>query len=216
MIKLSVKIKPKPHLTEQAAKQMPFALSLAIRNTAEDARKAEYARMGRIFTVRRPKWVFKSIKHKPQASKRQGADMHSKLAIDPPGGMKRADIIAKFERGGQKIARQAPMLSIPVGVRRTKAGIISKANRPEALGFTKGARNRPQKGRKRTYLIPRVGIFQRVGRGKRAKSRMLYHFQRSVPIPKVLGFVDTVKRTVARTFGRHFSEAFKRAMRTAR
>jgi len=216
MINLSIEIKPKPRLTKQAAKQMPFALSLAIRSTAEDARKAEYTRMGRVFTVRRPRWVFKSIKHKPQASKRQGADMHSKLAIDPPGGLKRADILAKFERGGQKTARQAPMLSVPIEARRAKSGIITRANRPEALGFPKGRRSTRQKGRKRTYLVPRVGIFQRVGKGKRARSRLLYHFERSVPIPKTLGFVATVKKTVAQRFGHNFRAAFRRAMGTAR
>ncbi|MHC5059306.1 MAG: hypothetical protein ACYTKD_32025, partial [Planctomycetota bacterium] len=44
------------------AEQLPFATSKAINDTAKDAQKAQRAGMARRFTVRRPTFVFRSIK----------------------------------------------------------------------------------------------------------------------------------------------------------
>ncbi len=192
------------------ARQVPFALKVAINETLKDMQKAQRAHQRRVFTVRRPSFVDQSVKIKPFASKQT---LTGTMSIDPPGGHKRADILTKFERGGIKRPRRRHLV-LPVKARRTRAGIVSTRNRPKALKLRR--RGRSVRGERRTFVVRDVGIFQRVNRGRRSRVRLLFAFLRQVPIDRRLDFVANAERTVARRFDRHFDRAFDRAVRTAR
>ncbi len=191
--------------------QLPYAMALAINDTLKDAQQTQRLYQRRVFTVRRPKWVDRAVKIKPFATKRT---LEGRMSVDPPGGQRRADILTKFETGGRKQSRRGRHVAIPIEARRTKAGIVQRGQRPKALGLVR--RGRGARGKRRTFLVPHVGIFQRVGRGRRSRVRLLYLFEHSVPIPASLRFVENAKDTVHEKFGPNFSRGMDRAMRTAR
>ena len=231
MLKIEVKFDRFPRLPEMAAKQIPFATSKAINATAKDFQKAERRQLEQRFTLRRPQFIKRSIRisRGDFATKRK---LEATIRVDvPPKGPKMDELLGKFEKGGRKVARQAPELSIPIGVRRGKTGVVPKGQRPTALGFPKSQRRRVSKGKARTFLIPSFGIFKRVGRRvkrrggrprgliaelKAGRIRLLYGFKGMVPLPADLGFVDTARKTVTRRYGPNFHRAFEDAMRTAR
>ena len=198
-------------ILDGTARQLPFAMARAINGTAKDVQRAQTGRIRQVFTIRRPSFATRAVKIKPFARKDR---LEAKLQIEPPGGKARADIFAKFEKGGIKRPR-GQHLAIPRGARRGKSGIVTKANRPRALGLQR--KGRTVRGRKRTFIIPNVGIFQRVGRGRgRSKVRLLYSFHRQVPIDRRLRFVATAEKVVPRVFPGHFRREFAHAVRTAR
>ncbi len=193
------------------AKQTSFALSVAINDTLKDAQKVQRAHQRRVFTVRRPRFVEQAVKIKPFATKRT---LTGTMAIDPPGGKRTSDILAKFESGGRKRVREGRHLAIPVGARRTKAGVISRRNRPKSFRFKRVGRS--PRGERRTFIMPGIGIFQRVGRRRNSRIRMLYRFKTSVPIDRRLDFIQNAERVVQQMFDRNFDRAFDRAVATAR
>ena len=194
----------------QFSKQMPFAISTAINETLKDGQRAQRAHQRSTFTVRRPQFVDKAVKIKPFANKRT---LEGSMLIDPPGGQARADILAKFESGGRKQPKRKH-IAIPVGARKSRAGIVTRANRPKALNLTR--KGKAVRGDKRTYVVPNVGIFQRKGKGKRSKSKMLYAFKGSVPIPRNLRFIRNFERIVERRFDGHMIAALNKAIATAK
>lgn len=193
------------------ARQLPFAMARSINATAKDVKKAQTNRILQVFTIRRRSFASRAVKIKPFARKDR---LEAHVKIEPPGGQARADIFAKFEKGGTKRPR-GQHLAIPRGAKRGKTGIVTRANRPRALGLQR--KGRTIRGRKRTFIIPDVGIFQRTGRGRgRSKVRLLYSFHRQVPIDRRLRFVATAEKVVPRVFPGHFRTEFARAVRTAR
>ncbi len=193
------------------AKQTAFALSVAINDTLKDAQKVQRAHQRRVFTVRRPRFVEQAVKIKPFATKRT---LTGTMAIDPPGGRRTSDILAKFESGGRKRVRQGRHLAIPIEARRTKAGVVSRRNRPKGFKFKRVGRS--IRGERRTFIIPDVGIFQRVGRRRNSRIRLLYRFKTSVPIDRRLDFIANAERVVRQMFDRNFERAFDRAVTTAK
>jgi len=196
------------HLNKMAANQAPFATSKAINETAKDFQKVQTAHMRKEFIERNPVFINRAVKINPFANKRR---LSATVQIEPPGGQRTADILAKFEEGGTKRPREGRHLAIPIEARRTKRGIISRAERPRAFQFREIGKRIV--GLKRTFIIPGIGIFQRRGKGK---VRLLYAFERAVSIPPALDFVENATRVVRIMFRRHFRKAFQQALRTAR
>ncbi len=209
------------------ARQLPFAMARTINASAKDFQKFQRNHMQNVFTVRRRNFVLRSVKIKPFANKRR---LEATVSIDPPGGQRRADILVKFEEGGTKRSRRAGgSVAVPIAVRKSRQSIIRKRDRPRSFAFRKVGRS--LRGKRRTFLIPGVGIYQRVGAkkaGRRLASsvktrrvrdlniRLLYSLRPSVEIPKSLRFIANAKKVVPRVFPGHFKTEFARALRTAR
>ncbi len=82
--------------------------------------------------------------------------------------------------------------------------------RPKGFRFKRVGRS--IRGERRTFIIPGVGIFQRVGRRKNSRIRLLYRFKTSVPIDRRLDFIANAERVVQQMFDRNFDRAFDRAV----
>ena len=136
-------------LITEIGKQLPFGIMLAINDTLKDAQKLQRTYQRGIFTVRRPLFVDRAVKIKPFATKRT---LEGRMSIDPPGGRSRRDILTKFESGGRKQSRRGRHVAIPIGARRTKAGIVQRGQRPKALGLVR--RGRGARGKRRTFVCP--------------------------------------------------------------
>ncbi len=205
--------------------QLPFAIKEAINDTAKDAQRAQRAGMPQRFTIRRKAWVERGIKIKPFATKRR---LVATIAVDPPGGESRADILTRHEERGFRVPFKGRALAVPIEARANKQDVVAKRNRPKAFAFREMVRGtggtRVFKGQKRTFMIQRPDgtgwILKRTGRGKHGSlfegTSVLYVLDKSVPIESRLQFVNTVTDTVQVTFKGHFSRSFDRAVRTAR
>lgn len=179
--------------------QMRFAMSKALNDTANDAQRAIQDSLSQRFTLRRPEFIKRTIK-------RERKDMATKdnlvavVRIDPT-----RDVLAKFEDGGTKTPTSGKAIALPTeAVRRTKAQIITKTQRPKALlasgkAFSKGGR-----------------LLMKIGRGVGAALRTAYVFKASVKIPKRLGFVDTANAAVDANWVRRAEAAIARAIATMR
>lgn len=194
--------------------QVPFATSKALNELAKLFQRKQTDAILEDFTVRDRTFMRRAVKIKPFARKRS---LFAQVQIEPPGGARTADILAKFERGGTK-RPQGSRLAIPQEVRRTKTGKIRTNLRPSKLNL-KSVSGQLSEGDQRTFSIRRSGgrggIFQRVGRGARSKVRLLYAFIPRARIRPRLGFIKRAK-SVAKEFGPLFDRAYRAALRTAK
>lgn len=197
--------------------QIPFSTSRAINATAKDFQRVQRRHMADEFEVRRKRFVEGAVKIKPFATKRR---LEAVVSIDPPGGKARADILTKFESAREKFPYSGNTIAVPVDVRRTASGLVSRPLRPGNLGLHHVA-GRMSKGDRRTFAI-RDGeggtgaIFQRFGRRGATSIRILYLLVKRVPIDPGLDFYENAERVVAREFQGHFDREFTNAVRTAR
>jgi hypothetical protein len=213
MIDVEVHVEDALRAVRMVAQQMPFAVSIAVKNLALDFQAAERQRLAQIFTLRRPDFVEKQgVKMLQWPTK---ADPTAIVGTDP-----KADFLAKFEDGGEKTARSGGSLSLPVDARRNKHDIITPANRPRALIDAAKA--------KRIFVVrpgdtdPRVaklapGIYQRIGRhGGHDRLKLLFAFEPHAEIPATLGFHETAVRIAQERWPQRFAEAMAQAIATAR
>ncbi len=188
-------------------RQAPYALSVALNNTANAVQSAVRDSLSDRFTLRRKTFVENTIyrqsgvdwatKTKPQATVRVRDTPDSKGRVP--------DFLAQHEDGGTKTPRDGRSIAIPLpGARRNKGDIVTVANRPRALLAKK------QAFRKDDLLL------KRTGRGKRAKLTALFVFKRSVRIRPRLGMEATAERVVPDVWERIAGAAIDRALATAK
>ena len=216
-------------LLAAATGQLPFATSLAINNTAKDFQRVQIAGMFQRFTIRRPTYARRAVKIKPFATKHK---LEARVSIDPPGG--KPQVFGRHEEPGVEHP-EGRHFTIPVEVRRTGAGIVSKRDRPRNFGFVKigsGPKAEVWKGRRRTFMIRYHGgggvIYQRTGprggggsrsvgsQGRDRNLKVLFRLVEFARLEDRLQFVDTGQETVRKKFDANFAAAYERALRTAR
>ena len=202
-------------------RQLPFVFKVAINDTALDVQKAITARIMKVFTIKGRFFASRAAKLKPFATKQS---LSATVAIDPPGGKKRADIFAKFETPSIKTPRGGRHIAIPKDVPRYLRRTRSRPSPLKTLNLRRvGGTIR---GERRTFVIPGVGVFQRIGRQvkrgvRRAarsvanKLRILFLFVRRAMIDDRLEFIDTAKKVVKDVFPKHIHNSFERAAATA-
>lgn len=205
--------------------QLPFATKNALNAVALDVQVAERAHLIESFKLRRPDWANRSIKIIHFATK---AEPFATVAVSPPGGEARADILGKFENDTEKSAIGSHGVAVPLDPRRNKSDIIVKGQRPGAFHLHReGNRIVGDNG---TYVVKlsdgRELLLQRKDLGKRAaktagrgtsdRATLLYLFVTHVRINPVLRFVPTADIIVNRMWATRFGEAFAQAMASAR
>ncbi len=181
-------------------RQIPFATAKALNDVANDAQRAIQGGLAQRFTLRRPDFILRTIKRERPADFASKTSLVATVRVDP-----RRDILAKFEEGGTKAPVSGRAIAIPTSqVRRTKAQLVQKSQRPRALLASGRAFSKDGK------------LLVRVGRGAKALLRAAYIFKPAVRIPRRLGFVETATATVDRQWESRASEAVARAVATMR
>lgn len=132
-------------------------------------------------------------------------------------------MLERHERGGVHIAPNEPFFIPTKALRSGDTDLVPRAMYPSFLGLAdrrgvagetipggrrgavrtflgskisnKGRRTAGLKGLGGTFLVPNVGIFQRIGTGQR-DVRMIWSFRRRISIPPRLEYVLTIKNTV--------------------
>lgn len=203
-------------------KKIAYAVANAINKTAKLAQRAIQLHAGDIFKIRRPDFIKRQVAIlKPFASASQGRPF-AEIAV----GQKPRLLLPMFEQGGSRSgfvgknvavpfiggARLSPESQVPesltvkgLKIRAFSGGKrLTKRTRPGAAGA------KQYKGLLGSYLVPEVGIFQRIGRAIRGK--ILYAFARQVRIPAGLDFVDTVQGIADRNFAKFLREEISAAV----
>jgi hypothetical protein len=206
------------------AGQLPFAASVALNNLADDAQMAIRQTLPQHFTLRRPDFIDRTI-YIANADRAKKDHLAVTLRVDP-----RRNFLAKFETGGEKTGQGGKMLAVPIIRASDKTLLITRGN-PLALKKIMADIDQ-KKGRFRTprrkgdpkpllrqsqsvYLVKSAKgtfVIQRTG----ATTRVLYAFERQVPIQPELHFVDTARVAVIANADRRFEEAVAYAIATMR
>ena len=173
--------------------QMRFAASLALNLTAKGIQAEEREGLKERFTIRRA-YVLQGIKISKFSTKR---NLEAHIEVDPSRGF-----LFKFEEGGITRPRGRSFAVPTKAAKRTKTGVLRRAQRPKALELKfhgRGSKAEVFKGKRRTFLIRRAdgsgAIFQRVGRKRSGDLRHLFSFTPEAQIDPDLQF-ELTARTV--------------------
>jgi hypothetical protein len=201
-------------------KQLPFAISKALNDTAKDFQADERVHMHDIFHVNRDQWVNRNVKITHFAKK---AGLWAEIAIAPPG--EKSDILGKFEDETEKTPSQGHALAIPVDAKRTGAGVLSNSIRPRNLNLQQvSSRNglTIYRGDNNTLMLQRADgtglILQRNARhepGARDGTVLFILTPHAKLLPN-LQFEVIGEHTVDERFAERFDAAWDLAMETAR
>lgn len=182
--------------------QAPFALSVAINGVTNDAQTSIREGYKQRFSLRRPDFILREGAKRTKAATKR--DPQATLQVS-----ERAEFLTRFEDGERKTPKDGKALAVPLNVRRNKSNIIPASQRPPALYASKSA----AAGR----VFSKAGLLlQRVGRGAKAVTRVLYVWKPSVRTPKLLQFHATANTAVDKNWTKRAMEAVDRAISTAR
>lgn len=227
-------------MTELERNQLPFATSKAINGTLLAFQKAEQGELRDQFLLRRTRWVLQGVKINREDFARKDK-LEGRVHLD-----RQRDFLEKFERGGIKRPRSGRSLAIPKEIRKNPRTIISAERRPKAFHFPlQPQRSGPlaqvflltrekriiRRGKvvgldpragavQRLFMIRRHdgtgGIYERLGRGRGSRTKLLYLFTPRARIEPQLNWHFTAHKTVRAEWPRQFAAAFAHALRTAR
>jgi hypothetical protein len=188
-------------LTAAVLRQLPYATNNAITRTAKEAVDAGQKEITADLQVRK-KFILNRIRIL-QYSK--VGNLTAVIGIDPK--VQGAPLILGFlEEGGTKEPTKGPDIAIPL------TGEAPRPSFPDpvatSLRYT-NLRFENRKGRKKTFLIPNVGIFQRVAAGDSPDSTVLiYSFKPSAKLPQHIHLRNAMLQVIGKRFAPIFSEEF--------
>ncbi len=207
-------------------KNLAYSTAQALNDTAKEAQADERERVQQVFTVRNPQFILRLIKIGQFASVKSNRPFVDIFIDQRP--LKSKVLLPIFERGGEKTSDFGGNVAVPITggpARPTFATPVAPRWRVPALRFVKGKESLNKKigvlphaaaiqkanssgavwkGRLGTYLIPNVGIFQRVGN----KSVLVYTFKKSVRLDNRLQFGATVEKTFNAVYRDNFERIF--------
>ena len=197
------------------AKQIPFATSVAINNTAFDVRKAEQEAIGSAFDNPLA-WT----KRAPRVEKSNKRRLIARVYLDEST----LDVLAHHVEGGPRVPRDVVANLRRKGVMRAGEYTTYAPGYVNARGNITLGRWRKilaEVGRKGgQYFVATIrgtkAIWIRKGRGGRSIAPVVYITSKRPKYSKRLPFYETAERTLNRVYQRHFDQALDRAIRTAR
>jgi hypothetical protein len=215
-IKVQIDTKALKARTEREAKRLAFSTAQALNETAKEIQTAERVNLDRKFTVRKAGFLYRLIKITAFASPRKGRPF-AEVAIDPT---KKRVLLGIFEKGGEKKPTKGKSVAVPL----TGGPARPSFTQPVAEEFTfrklRFRRHRTKtgkvqwKGEKRTFIIPGLGVLQRVGgKAKSSAAKLIYAFERRPRLKALLDFTEIALRTFNREFERQFRKAYDRKNR---
>jgi hypothetical protein len=188
-------------LTAAVLRQLPFATNNAITRTAKEAVDAGQKEVTADLTIRK-KFILNRVKIL-QYSKVN--NLTAIVGID--NRVQGAPLILSFlEEGGEKTPTLGPEIAIPLtgeAPRPTFSDPVTTALRYTNLRFDN------RRGRKKTFIIPNVGIFQRVAAGDSPDATVLiYSFKPSAKLPQHIHVRAAMLKVIGERFSPIFTEEF--------
>lgn len=185
---------------QNGQRRLAYAVVNAINNTAKRIQDAERRRVEDEFTIRKKDFIQRETAIiKPFANVR-AARPYAEISV----GQKPRLLLSAFERGAERkpFTSTAQRVAEPVvgGPARPQfSAQVTPELRVGRLRFdrTKTGRRRAGVARTKTYLVPKVGIFQRIAKGA---TRAVYLFTRGKKLEPRLHFVETAEKEADRWF----------------
>lgn len=196
-----------------AEKRMAYVVANSLNKTAKDIQKAQRAHAEKIFTLRNKKeFILRQVAVIKFASVKKGIN-EVRISV----GQKPNLLLAGYEAGEQRSpVKGKSSVAVPVigGARPSLASPVSPDLFIRKLSFkagrsSHGARAGVLVGLRGTLILPRVGIFQRVGRGA---LKALYFFVKPFRLPANLQWVATAQSVAARRFAGHLTDEVRDAI----
>lgn len=202
-IKITVDTDAVVTLTATVLRQLPYALNNAITRTAKEAVDAGRKELQRDLTVRK-QFILNRIKIL-QYSK--VGNLTAIIGVDQK--VQGSPLLLGFlEEGGQKTPQHGTDIAIPL------TGEAARPSFPQSVptGFRYlNLKFIGNKGKKGTYIVPNVGIFQRVASGRDASSTsLIYSFKPSAPLPVHIHLRNAMVALIGARFATIFNEEFTR------
>jgi len=197
-------------------RRLAYAVVNAINNTAKRIQDAERRRVEEEFTVRKKDFIRREAAIiKPFASVRQ-----ARAFVEIAVGQKPRLLLSAFERGAERkpFTPAARRVAEPVVGGPARPQFIAQVTpelRVGKLRFdrTKTGRRRAGVTRTKSYLVPKVGIFQRIGK---ATTRAVYLFTRGKKIAPRLHFIETAEKEADKWFREEMEREVVNAIARAR
>jgi len=201
---------------QNGQRRLAYAVVNAINNTAKRIQEAERRRVEEEFTVRKTQFIRREAAIiKPFASVKQGRPF-AEISV----GKKPRLLLSLFERG----ATRKPATS---GARRVAEPVVGGPARPEfrrpvtpefklrRLRFDRTSTGKRRAGvtQTKTYLVPGVGIFQRLGA---EAARAVYIFTSGKKLKPRLRFVKTAEQVAQKWFREELEREVVNAIARAR
>jgi hypothetical protein len=188
-------------LTAAVIRQLPYAANNAITRTAKEAVDAGQKEIAADLQIRK-RFILNRIRILQYS---RVSNLTAIIGIDDK--VQGSPLILGFlEEGGTKEPAQGPDIAIPL------TGEAARPSFPEpvttALRYT-NLRFENRKGRKKTFLIPNVGIFQRVAVGDSPDATVLiYSFKPSAKLPQHIHLRNAMLEVIDKRFAAIFTEEF--------
>jgi hypothetical protein len=176
-------------------KQLPYATSRALNDTAFMARKEIIEQLPKRFIIRNT-WTQKGIRV-IKSHKSQWPDVHAEIGS--------VDYFMKYQELGAVRKKNKKAISIPKEIRSDIKQSITRAKKPAAI-LSKSGKNRPYIGK---TSKGKSAIFKPISKTKR---KLLYVFESQI-VNKPRPIISDVTRQVTngemfQTFKKYFEKAF--------
>jgi hypothetical protein len=203
---------------QNAIRQMPFAIANAMTRTAREALIAGREEVSKHFVVRK-NWIISRVQILSYA---RAGNLTTVLGINPR--VQGAPLLlGYFEQGqgGTKHPLHGSGLAIPMTAGPARPSFVS----PVLTAFRYlNLRLNQGKGRKRTFVVPGVGVFERLGPGGRVwdknrhkfvttdptKTALVYLFRPSAPLETRMQLREAMYERWAQRFPEIFSEEYEK------
>lgn len=199
--------------TQREAKRLAFSTAQALNETAKEIQTAERVNLDRKFTVRKAGFLYRLIKITAFASPRKGRPF-AEVAIDPT---KKRVLLGLFEKGGEKEPAKGKSVAVPLTGSPARPSFKQPVQEEFTFRKLRFRRHRTKtgqvqwKGEQRTFIIPGLGVLQRVGgKAKSSVARLIYAFQRRPHLKALLDFTEIAVSTFNREWQKQFRKVYNR------
>jgi hypothetical protein len=195
-------------LTAKVLRQVPFAANNAIRRTAMEASDAGRREVQSHFTLRK-QFIARRVKILKYS---RPDDLTAIIGIDPR--VQGAPILLPFFEtgyGGTKLPVHGSGIAVPITGSPARPNFqdpVARSFRYTALGLVHG------KGKKRTFIIPGIGVFERTGPGKR-EITLIYAFEQTAPLRPRMEVRERIVEVIRTRFATIFYEEFHKELTIA-
>jgi hypothetical protein len=188
-------------LTAAVLRQLPYAANNAITRTAKEAVDAGQKEIAADLQIRK-RFILNRIKILQYS---RVSNLTAIVGVDT--AVQGAPLLLGFlEEGGEKQPSAGPEIAVPLTGEAARPSFPESV--PTAFRYT-NLRFENRKGRKKTFVIQNVGVFQRVGAGEQPDSTVLiYSFNESAKIAPHMHLRNAMLKVIGERFAPIFTEEF--------
>jgi hypothetical protein len=194
--------------TLREAKRLAYSMTKALNNTALAVQNAQRQNIHKKFTVRNAPFMDRLVKITFASVK--GDRAYAEVYIDPT---KKRVVLQLFQDGGLKEPAVGSNVAVPI----TGEAARPSFNQPVVTAFTfqqlhfkrsgvKRGTGTVLEGNENTFLIPGVGVFERISK---SATELIYAFKKPMRMDKRLDFYEIAQKTFEATFEEEFKTAYE-------